>query len=48
MQMNQEKVNQHGVAFSIEVASRQLQSQPEIKKRLEAESAAFGPQITLE
>lgn len=48
MMLKEEKHTAHAVAFAIDLGEKQTGGEPQIKKRLEAESAAQGPSITLD
>ena len=46
--MTEEKHTPNAISFIIEMPAKMTEKEPEIKKRLEAESAAFAPQVSLE
>ena len=49
MTMTEEKHTPNAISFVIDMPSTKMtETEPEIKKRLEAESAAFAPQTSLE
>ena len=47
--LKEEKHTAHAVAFAVDLGEKHTEKEPQIKKRLEAESAAAqGPSITLD
>lgn len=48
MTMTEEKHTPNAISFVIGMPANTAEVEPEIKKRLEAESAAFAPQTSLE
>jgi hypothetical protein len=48
MTMTEEKHTTNSISFVVDMPAKLSEKEPEIKKRLEAESAAFAPQVSLE